>query len=140
MRNTSLFWPPFLNRIYIFYFDLLPFLAGTCFQCSLCWWYVYTDMVQVSYLNSWGKVRKNGWVQVDPPLRTDRSEKQLRQKVLNHTILLSLLCNVRQNVFSEIHDLILIPCDLMLTSDTILRILCLYESHGCKLNWNNVGS
>ena len=28
---------------------------------------VYTYMVQVSYRNSYGKVPKNEWVQVDPP-------------------------------------------------------------------------
>ena len=27
---------------------------------------MYTDMVQVSYQNSYRKVPKNGWVQVDP--------------------------------------------------------------------------
>ena len=28
---------------------------------------MYTYMVQVSYPNSYGKVPKNEWVQVDPP-------------------------------------------------------------------------
>ena len=32
---------------------------------------VYTHMVQVSYQNSYGKVLKNGWVQVDPSLYTN---------------------------------------------------------------------
>ena len=38
-------------------------------------------MVQASYQNSWGKVFKNGWVQVDPSaLCTNGSEKLLRHK------------------------------------------------------------
>ena len=42
---------------------------------------VYTDMVQALYQNSWGKVLKNGWVQVDPSaLCTNGSEKLLRHK------------------------------------------------------------
>ena len=39
---------------------------------------VYIIMVQVAYRNSYEKVPKNEWVQVDPPLCTNGSEKWIR--------------------------------------------------------------
>ena len=45
---------------------------------------VYTDTVQVSYRNSYRKVLKNGWVQVDPsPFCTNGSKNSLCTNVLN---------------------------------------------------------
>ena len=85
-------------------------------------------MVQVSYQNPKGKVLKNGLVQVDPHCAQTGVKFSLSTNVLSHTIVLSLLCNARQiNFFSEIHDLILIPGDLRLTSDTILGDLNLID-------------
>ena len=41
---------------------------------------MYTGIVHVSYQNSYGKVLKNGWVQVDPLVCANRSEKYMPEQ------------------------------------------------------------
>ena len=52
------------NSFFGLHFETKHFLIVLFADIWLFW--VYTHMVQVSYRNSYGKVLKNGWVQVDP--------------------------------------------------------------------------
>ena len=45
---------------------------------------MYTGMVQVSYQNSYGKVLKNGWVQVDLPCAQIGEKSMREQQPTNH--------------------------------------------------------
>ena len=65
----------FSNLGYVIIFAKRKFVFGRHFEtqhflnvifADLWLFYVYTGIVQVSYRNSYGKVPKNGWVQVDP--------------------------------------------------------------------------
>ena len=57
----------FAKRKFVFgrHFETKHFLI--VLFADICFFLVYTHMVQVSYRNSYGKVPKNEWVQVDPP-------------------------------------------------------------------------
>ena len=61
---------------------------------------VYTDMVQVSYRNSNGKVPKNEWVQVEPPCAQTEVKSSLGtfKVIMNNThktILILIVTNTK---------------------------------------------